>query len=138
MRQAAATEVSKKRKKARSASITNSIILLRTSPPSLGRDGHSRETLGLGTQGDSGDFGVGPLGLGTSLRLWGWALQGDSGMGDSGTGHSRNTLGLGNVGRVWGWASAVLWGWALQEHSRSGHSRTAWESFPNPFCEHSW
>ena len=54
--------------------------------------------------------------------LWGWALQGDSGVG-----HFRECLGLGTPvktpGSLWGWAlSGVsgwalqgLWGWALQE-----------------------
>ena len=54
----------------------NNKKLFRTSPPSLGRD-----TLGLGTPG----------------RLWGWALRGHSGVGHSmGTpGHSGLGLGSG-------------------------------------------
>ena len=60
-----------------------------TSPPSLGRDslgvGHSRDILGLGNSG----------------TLWGWALQGESGLeplwgwalADSGAGHSGDTPG---------------------------------------------
>ena len=86
----------------------NKHILLRTSPPSLGRD-----TLGLGTLG----------------RLWGWALQGDFGVG-----HSRETLGLGTPGRLWDWETlglgtpVKLWGWALlgwvlQGQSGIGHPR---------------
>ena len=71
------------------------IILLLTSPPSLGRD-----TPGLA------------LGLGTP--------------GDSGAGHSRDTLdsGLGTLGRLWGLGiSGRLGGWALQGHCGVGHSR---------------
>ena len=51
--------------------------------------GHCRETLGLGTPGGVGHSRE-TLGLGTPGRLWGWALQGDSGVG-----HSR---------RPWVWA----------------------------------
>ena len=86
------------------------MILLRTSPPSLGRD-----TLGLGTPG----------------TLWGWALQGDSGVGHSSkVGHFRNTLGLGTP-RVWHstkngaghWSWALQGDWARRGHSGVGHSR---------------
>ena len=56
-------------------------FLLRSSPPSLGRD-----TLGLGTPG----------------TLWGWALRGHSGVG-----HSRETLGLGTPGD---WGFGILGG----------------------------
>ena len=51
-------------------------------------------------------------------RLWGWALQGDSG-----PGHSENTLGFGTPWWSLHGDSAVghSWGWALQGHSRVGH-----------------
>ena len=105
------------------------IILLRTSPPCLDRD-----TLGLGTPG----------------RLWGSALQGDSGhsekgwgtpgklaLGHSGIGHSRETLGLealalgghSGLGTLQLGTPGTLW----VGHSREilGHSRGrrwAWHS----------
>ena len=77
-------------------------ILLRTSPPSLGRDttlglgtpgtsGVGHQTLRLGTSGNSGDT----LELGTPGRLWDWALQGHSRVG-----YSRDRLGLGTPGMI--------------------------------------
>ena len=67
-----------------------SIILLRTSPPSL-----SRDTLGWALQGDSEALHghSGDTLVGTPGRLWGWAPQGDSG-----AGHSGENLRLGTPG----------------------------------------
>ena len=93
-------------------------FLLRTSPPSPGGD-----TLGLGTPATLRGLGA------TRGRLWGWALQGDSGAGHSGDtlglgtialvlGTPRETLrlgtpGLGTPAKFWG---GRIWGWALQAH----------------------
>ena len=50
-------------------------------------------------------------GLGTPWSLWGWALQGVSGVG-----HSRQFVGLGTAGSL-----RSLWGGALQGVSGVGH-----------------
>ena len=70
--------------------------------------------------------------MGTPGRLWGWALQGDSGVGHFretlglGTpgrpGHSSEPLGLGTLrtpGRLWGWGPPESLVWALEDSSRT-------------------
>ena len=108
------------------------IVLLRTFPPSLGRDtlalgtpgtlwgwalrGHSgvgHETLRLGTQGDSGAGQSGWARQADSVAghsTLGWALQGHSGVR-----HSMETLGLGTP--------ETLKSWALQGQFGVGHSK---------------
>ena len=95
------------------------LILLRPGPPpSLGRDtlglgrhsgvGHSRETLGWA--------------LGTVGKTLGWALQGESGVGQTlWVGQLRETLGLGRHSGLG--TLGRLWAWALQGHFGVGHSR---------------
>ena len=115
----------------RSLSLSISLFLLRTSPPSLGKD-----TLGLGTPGTlrgwARDLGLGTPG--TPVTLWGWAIQretlgsgtpGRLGLGtpgDSGAGHSGDTL---------GWAlrqhSGLGLGLGTQGGSGAGHSRDTLE-----------
>ena len=78
---------------------TAKISLLRTSPPSLGGD---------------------TLGLGTPATLWGWALEGDCGVG---------LQGEGTLGRLWD--SGVGDSGALRGHSRVGHRETlGWAGVP--------
>ena len=95
------------------ANLNTLIILLRTSPTSLGRD-----ILGLGTPRDTLLLGT-PGTLGLAPRK---ALQEDSEIG-----HSRETVGLGTPGRLWDWGLSTpgtllgtpgtLWAGTL------GHSR---------------
>ena len=85
--------------------------------------------------------------MGTPGRLWGWRESlslgfrgwhsretlGHSSLwfgrsrtfeGDSGVGHSRETLRMGTPGVCWRWAlKGVFWGWAFQTVSGVGHSR---------------
>ena len=100
--------------------------LLRTSPPSLGRD-----TLGLGTPGRLWGWAGEILGLGTPKILWGWALQGDAETRHSGN-PIQETLGWalqGGTGTLCGWAlqaGSRLWGWVLRDTLRLVNPGRLW------------